>query len=138
LTLDDIDDLAGCVAAEANHCDDAAVRRLLDAVFDRLTKLEGQFTDEQPAVVTPAARGIAAPPRYTAKQGQYLAFIHYFTKVHGAPPAEADFGRYFSVSPPAVHGMILTLERRGLISRVPGKARSVRLRLSRAELPDLA
>ena len=32
LTLDDIDDLHGCVAAEANHCDDRKVRQVLDAV----------------------------------------------------------------------------------------------------------
>jgi len=41
--------------------------------------------------------------KYTTKQGQYLAFIHYYTKIHGYPPAEADLGRYFKVTPPAVH-----------------------------------
>ena len=29
-------------------------------------------------------------PRFTPKQGQYLAFIHAYTQVHGRPPAEAD------------------------------------------------
>jgi hypothetical protein len=33
--------------------------------------------------------------------------------------------------------MILTLEKNRLIERVPGKARSIRLLLSREELPDL-
>ena len=74
---------------------------------------------------------------YTPRQGQYLAFVYYYTKIHGVPPAEADIQRYFRVSPPAVHEMVLTLERRGLISREPGKPRSIRLLLSRAELPDL-
>jgi hypothetical protein len=27
-------------------------------------------------------------PGYTATQGQYLAFIYYYTKLHGVPPAE--------------------------------------------------
>ena len=27
---------------------------------------------------------------YTETQGQYLAFIYYYTKIHGIPPAEAD------------------------------------------------
>ena len=36
---------------------------------------------------------------YTATQGQYLAFIYYYTKLHGVPPAEADMQRYFKVSP---------------------------------------
>lgn len=74
---------------------------------------------------------------YTHRQGQYLAFIYYYTKIHGIPPAETDMQRYFRVSPPAVHDMVLMLERHGFISREPGKPRSIRLRLSRAELPDL-
>ncbi len=41
--------------------------------------------------------------KYTKKQGQYLAFIYYYTKIHGYPPAEADLQRYFKVSPPSVH-----------------------------------
>jgi DNA-binding NarL/FixJ family response regulator len=32
---------------------------------------------------------------YSAKQGQYLAFIFYYTKIHGVAPAEADMERYF-------------------------------------------
>ena len=46
LTLDDVDDLAGHVAAEANHCSEARVRRALDAVYDRLANIEDTFTDE--------------------------------------------------------------------------------------------
>lgn len=33
--------------------------------------------------------------------------------------------RYFQVTPPSVHTMVLTLERRGFIRRVPGQARSI-------------
>jgi repressor LexA len=76
-------------------------------------------------------------PSYTAKQGQYLAFIHYYTKIHGRPPAEADLQRYFRVSPPSIHEMIATLERRGLITKAPGQPRSIRLLLTRDQLPDL-
>ena len=74
---------------------------------------------------------------YTGKQGQYLAFIYYYGKILGRPPAEAEMQQYFRVSPPSVHQMILTLERRGLIERTPGQARSIRLLVSREELPDL-
>jgi repressor LexA len=73
----------------------------------------------------------------TAKQGQYLAFIHYYTKIHGRPPAEADIQRYFRVTPPAVHDMVLSLEKLGFISRVAGQARSIRILLSREDFPDL-
>ena len=74
---------------------------------------------------------------FTAKLGQYLAFIYYYTKIHGMPPAEADFRRFFHVTPPVVHEMIKTLHARGFIEREPGKARSIRLCLTRAQLPDL-
>jgi repressor LexA len=76
-------------------------------------------------------------PPYTAKQGQYLAFIYYYTKIHGRPPAEADIQCYFRVSPPTVHQMIMTLAAHGFIERVPGQARSMRLLLTRDQLPDL-
>jgi Mn-dependent DtxR family transcriptional regulator len=45
--------------------------------------------------------------------------------------------RYFRVSPPAVHQMILTLEARGFIERVPRTPRSLRLMVPRSLLPDL-
>ncbi len=76
-------------------------------------------------------------PEYTEKQGQYLAFIYYYTKINGCPPAEMDMQRYFGTTPPTVHQMILTLERKGLISREPGKARSITVLLTPAQLPYL-
>jgi repressor LexA len=108
LTLDDIDDLAGHVAAEANHCSEPRVRRVLDAVYDRLVSIEHTFTDEG-----------------------------YHTKIHGRPPAESDLQRFFRVTPPVVHQMIKTLEAHGFIDRKPRTARSIELRLTRAPLPDL-
>jgi len=74
---------------------------------------------------------------YTPKQGQYLAFIYYYTKIHGRPPAEADIQRYFKVTPPTVHQMVLKLDQLALIERTPGQARSVRVLLPRQQLPDL-
>ena len=66
-----------------------------------------------------------------------LAFICYYTKIHKCPPAEADIAAYFKVSPPSAHQSIMALERRGLIARTPGQARSIRVLLSRKDLPDL-
>jgi len=74
---------------------------------------------------------------YTPRQGQFLAFIYYYTKLNRRSPAEADMEQYFQTSAPAVHQMIVTLEKRGFIKRVPGQARSIRLLLPREELPDL-
>ena len=51
--------------------------------------------------------------RFTEKQGQYLVFIYYYTKVNGRPPAEADMQRYFSSHATVVHQMVLTMEANG-------------------------
>ena len=74
---------------------------------------------------------------YTKKQGQYLAFIYQYSKIHGYPPAEADMQEYFKVTPPFVHQMVLTLEKRGLIARVPGQPRTTRVLVHLEELPAL-
>ena len=74
---------------------------------------------------------------YTPKQGQYLAFIYYYTKLHRQAPSEADIQGYFNVTPPTVHQMIVTLDKQGFIERTPGQARSIRLLLTREQLPDL-
>jgi repressor LexA len=36
---------------------------------------------------------------FTPKQGQYLAFIDAYTRVHRRPPAEWEMQRHFGVSP---------------------------------------
>ena len=74
---------------------------------------------------------------YTHKQGQYLAFIHYYSKINGYPPAGADMQRYFKVTPPAVHEMVLTLVKRGLVERVPRHPRTIRVVFSPDQLPIL-
>jgi DNA-binding MarR family transcriptional regulator len=66
-------------------------------------------------------------PKFAPRQGQFLAYIYTYTKIHGRPPAEADLERYFRVSPPAIHQMILRLEELGFISRVPGQGRSIHM-----------
>jgi DNA-binding MarR family transcriptional regulator len=82
-------------------------------------------------------RAQAMKKSYTDKQGQYLAFIYYYGKIHGCAPSESEMQLYFRVSPPSVHQMILTLETHGLIERTPGQARSIRLLIPREEIPDL-
>ena len=42
-----------------------------------------------------------------------------------------------SGAPPTVHQMILTLEKQGFISREPGQSRTIQVKLSRGQLPDL-
>jgi SOS-response transcriptional repressor LexA len=76
-------------------------------------------------------------PTYTERQGQFLAYIHQYSIVNGRAPAEADMQRFFQITPPSVHSMVLTLERRGLIRRMPGQARSITLIVPAKALPSL-
>jgi Mn-dependent DtxR family transcriptional regulator len=75
--------------------------------------------------------------RFTEKQGQYLAFIYTYVLLNRQPPAEADFQRFFCVTPPSVHQMIVQLEKLGLIRRTPRQARSIELLVPEDELPRL-
>jgi len=83
------------------------------------------------AGVSPSAK------TFTPKQGQYLAFIQLYTRLHRRPPAETDMQEYFRVSPPSVHQMVVTLERAGLIRRRPGVARSIEMLVDPKNLPEL-
>jgi DNA-binding MarR family transcriptional regulator len=136
LDLDDLEELLGHVAAEANHSKDPSVAKHLSRVHERLSRIGETHADADEPLSAAAAEG-PLPPRYTWKQGQYLSFMYYYSKIHRIPPAESDLQRYFNVSAPAVHQMVLTLEARGFLERVPGKPRSIHLLLSRHDLPDL-
>jgi repressor LexA len=74
---------------------------------------------------------------FTPLQGQYLAFIRTYTLIHRQAPAESDMQHFFRVTPPAVHNMVLALERRGLIERTPGKARSIQVLVPHDVVPPL-
>ena len=76
-------------------------------------------------------------PKFTAKQGQYLAFIHKYITRHGEAPSEGDVQRHFFVSAPSANAMMQTLQKSGLIARTPGKARSIRLLVKPEHLPKL-
>ena len=52
-TLDDLDELSGAIAAEANHAKSKVLQRQLDAVFDKITNTlrshdDGLFNDSAP------------------------------------------------------------------------------------------
>ena len=72
---------------------------------------------------------------FTPTQGRYLAFIRAYTDVHGYPPAESEIAAAMCVSPPSVNQMVKTLEKRGLILRRPGEARSLQLLVPDDDIP---
>jgi hypothetical protein len=51
LTLDELEDLGGYIAAEANHCDDNKKQKKLDAVFDKIQRLLNMHSDDEPPTI---------------------------------------------------------------------------------------
>ena len=72
----------------------------------------------------------------TPRQGEFLAFIRDYTRINREAPSEMEMAIYFQVTPPAAHGMIVTLEKRGFIERTPRQARSIRLLIDSNSLPS--
>ena len=77
----------------------------------------------------PAKKVSTAPPPggLTRQQGQFLAFIgeYMLRNEAGVAPSHADFQRFFNLTPPSVNSMLIRLEQRGFIRRIPGKARAI-------------
>jgi len=69
-TLDELDDLGGYIAAEANHTTDRALEKTLDGVFEKIQSLLGQYTDEEP---TPALRVFSPSGNTNRKEAARLA-----------------------------------------------------------------
>jgi hypothetical protein len=90
-----------------------------------------------PASGSRMSKGAGKKAKFTPRQGQFLAFIHLYRKLHRQGPAEHELVRYFQVTPPAVHGMIVKLEELGLITREPGVPRSARVAIPEAKIPPL-
>jgi hypothetical protein len=72
---------------------------------------------------------------FTPTQGRYLAFIHAYTNLHGFPPAESEIAAAMCVRPPSVNQMVKMLEKKGLILRHPGQARSLQVLIPEEDIP---
>jgi len=71
------------------------------------------------------------------RQGQFLAFILRYTERYGRSPSFDDMAAHFGITSPSVNGMIKTLERKALISRIPGGARTLRVEVPVGSLPAI-
>ena len=101
------------------------------------TRAAASFHDTLLHLQTAALAHDGASAPFTHRQGQYLAYIQTYTRLHGQRPSEAEIAAYFGKSPPSAHQMVDTLARRGLLERTPGQARSLRVTLPPEAVPDL-
>lgn len=79
-----------------------------------------------------AAHQAPAAPRPggpTRQQGQFLAFIREYIMRNeaGVAPTHADLQRFFNLTAPSVNSMLIRLEQRRFIRRIPGKARAIEI-----------
>jgi repressor LexA len=134
LDAEELDEFMVLFEHTANSAQDMVAMDRLTSAYARVESgLEGDV-DPGAHLVRPAAATLG----YTELQGRYLAFIFYYQKLHGCPPAESDLQRYFQVSPPSVHAMLKTLQQRRYIARTAGTARSIVLLVPPEAIPALA
>jgi DNA-binding MarR family transcriptional regulator len=104
----------------------------VEAIAEALRRLDS---------AAPARRSSAAPPPGgpTHQQGQFLAFIREYMMRNytGVAPSHADFQRFFNLTPPSVNSMLIRLEQRGFIRRIPGRARAIELAINPDWIPPL-
>src|SRR5262249_50343800 len=60
-------------------------------------------------------------PHFTAKQGQYLAFIHAYRRFLRPSPPQTDMQNFFLLPPPSVPPMVVFLPKTGLLPPPPRK-----------------
>jgi DNA-binding MarR family transcriptional regulator len=75
----------------------------------------------------------------TPRQGQFLAFIREYMMPNeaGVAPSHADLQRFFNLTPPSVNSILIRLEQRGFIRRIPRKARAIEITLPPDSVPPL-
>ena len=75
----------------------------------------------------------------TRQQGQFLAFIREYIRRNqaGVAPRHADLQRFFNLTAPSVNSMLIRLEQRGFIRRIPGQARAIEISCPPDFIPSL-
>jgi DNA-binding MarR family transcriptional regulator len=68
-----------------------------------------------------------------------LAFIREYMMRNeaGVAPTHAELRRFFDLTPPSVNSMLIRLEQRRFIRRVPGQARAIELTINPDWIPPL-
>lgn len=72
----------------------------------------------------------------THKQWQLLASVYYYTIVQRTPPSENEIAAFVGVRGPSAYQMTLRLEKGGHLARTRGQPRTIRVLLSRQQIPD--
>ena len=111
---------------------EAVMGSALEAIGVALRRLDSAAAARQSSAALP-------PGGPTRQQGQFLAFIREYMMRNraGVAPSHADFQRFFNLTPPSVNSMLIRLEQRGFIRRIPRKARAIELTVNPDWIPPL-
>ena len=111
---------------------EVAMESAVEAIGAALRRLDSAAPVKRPFAALP-------PGGPTRRQGQFLAFIREYMMRNeaGVAPSHADFQRFFNLTPPSLNSMLVRLEQRGFIRRIPGKARAIELTIKLDWIPPL-
>lgn len=110
----------------------AAIESASEAIRAALGRLQSGGPERKPFAAP-------LPGGPTRQQGQFLAFIREYMERNeaGVAPSHADLQRFFNLTPPSVNSMLIRLEQRGFIRRIPGKARAIEIVIKPDWIPTL-
>ena len=108
-----------------------AIKLALEAIETAYKKLKVALSTEIKEALPPGGP--------TRQQGQFLAFIReYMMRNHaGVAPTHANLQRFFNLTAPSVNSMLIRLEQRGFIRRIPLQARAIELTINPDWIPPL-
>ena len=132
LDAEGLDELLDHLNATAGGAQNESAMDLLGQAVVRLESGFDGTTDPGWHMLRPAMVRLDFTPR----QGQYLAFIHLYTRLHRRPPAHSDIQVYFQTSPPVVNETLKALKRKGFISTQSREARSIRVLVPPMRFPS--
>ena len=119
----------GAVMSTTLYALDAALRQL---------EFAGSASLRAPESPADRVAGAKSRNRPTRQQGQFLAFIRQFMLLNqSVAPSHIELQRFFGLTPPSVNSMLVRLEQRGFIRRVPGKARAIEIVCNPEWIPPL-
>jgi hypothetical protein len=112
------------------------VQAVMDNAASAMEATLGALRTIMPETYRPLPQSADLP---TPKQGQFLAYIHEYTRRNhaGVAPTHAVLQRFFNLTAPSVNSMLIRLEQRGFISRTVGQARGITLLIDPAMIPEL-
>lgn len=109
----------------------------MEAVLEAMDQALGKLKLASRPQKRPAPASLPGGP--TRRQGQFLAYIREYIMRNeaGVAPTHADLQWYFQLTPPSVNSMLIRLEQRGFIRRIPHQARAIELIIDPDWIPPL-